>query len=566
MEAPPMRLPLRVKIILPFAVLLVCPGLVGSGLATSRITTEAAAEADASLLHASLLAHQQLAQVEAERMAELRAAADTIGVAEALQAGSAAALNAFLIPITANTAPAGLTVEALTLQGRPLVRIGPTPDGPQPLPLASAPDLAQVAQVRSVLDDHADAMGDRFVFIDATARPVTIDWVGPVRTAGGRLAGAVVVAQPVDEIAALIPGSAFFGLDGSRLAASQSWTPALPADVVSGLSAGTTLRADETIAGHRYGELFSQWTVRAAPVGYLAVVQNQDGPAAVVTELRLLFTILFAAAALLVLVVGTVLSSLITRPVERLVEAMRAVSGGDLRRRATVGSSDEIGYLAQAFNEMTAALAQKTAALEETTFASVEALAQAIDARDPSTYGHSQRVAAFSLELADEMGVTGEVREALRRAALLHDIGKIGVEDRVLRKPGPLSATEGADMRAHPRIGHQMLKGLPFLQASLPGILHHHERWDGEGYPHGLRGDRIPLPVRILTLVDAFDAMISERSYRRSLELEEAAQAIVCEAGTQFDPDVVSAFTRRKGAIFRLARSMVRGQSNLEAA
>jgi len=561
-----MRLPLRVKIILPFAVLLVFTGLVGSGLATSRITTEAAAESDASLLHASLLAHQQLAQVEAERMAELRAASDTIGVAEALQAGSAAALNAFLIPITANTAPAGLTVEALSLQGRPLVRIGPTPDGPQPLPLASAPDLAQVAQVRSVLDDRADAMGDRFVFIDATARPVTIDWVGPVRTAGGRLVGAVVVAQPVDEIAALIPGSAFFGLDGSRLAASQSWTPALPADVVSGLSAGTTLRADETIAGHRYGELFSRWTVRAAPVGYLAVVQNQDGPAAVVTELRLLFTILFAAAALLVLVVGAVLSSLITRPVERLVEAMRAVSGGDLRRRATVGSSDEIGYLAQAFNEMTAALAQKTAALEETTFASVEALAQAIDARDPSTYGHSQRVAAFSLELADEMGVTGEVREALRRAALLHDIGKIGVEDRVLRKPGPLSATEGADMRAHPRTGHQMLKGLPFLQASLPGILHHHERWDGEGYPHGLRGDRIPLPVRILTLVDAFDAMVSERSYRRSLELEEAAQAIVREAGTQFDPDVVSAFTRRKAAIFGLARSMVRGQSNLEAA
>jgi len=561
-----MRLPLRVKIILPFAVLLVFTGLVGSGLATSRITTEAAAESDASLLHASLLAHQQLAQVEAERMAELRAASDTIGVAEALQAGSAAALNAFLIPIAANAAPAGLTVEALSLRGRPLVRIGPTPDGPQPLPLASAPDLTEVAQVRSVLDDRADAMGDRFVFIDATARPVTIDWVGPVRTAGGRLAGAVVVAQPVDEIAALIPGAAFFALDGSRLAASQSWTPALPADVVSGLSAGTTLRADETIDGHRYGELFSQWTVRAAPIGYLAVVQNQDGPAAVVTELRLLFTILFAAAALLVLVVGTVLSSLITRPVERLVEAMRAVSGGDLRRRAAVGSGDEIGYLAQAFNEMTAALAQKTAALEETTFASVEALAQAIDARDPSTYGHSQRVAAFSLELADEMGVTGEVREALRRAALLHDIGKIGVEDRVLRKPGPLSAQEGADMRAHPRIGHQMLKGLPFLQASLPGILHHHERWDGEGYPHGLRGDRIPLPVRILTLVDAFDAMISERSYRRSLELEEAAQAIVCEAGTQFDPDVVSAFTRRKGAIFRLARSMVRGQSNLEAA
>lgn len=561
-----LRLPLRVKIILPFAVLLVFTGLVGSWLATSRITTEAAAESDASLLHASLLAHQQLAQVEAERMAELRAASDTVGVAEALQAGSTAALSAFLIPVAANAAPAGLTIEALSLQGRPVVRIGPTPDGPQPLPPALAGDLTQVAAVRGVLDDRADPMGDRFAFVESAGRPATIDWVGPVRTASGRLVGAMVVAQPVDEIAALIPGSAFFALDGSLLGASLSWTPVLPAPAVFSLSPGTTLRADETVAGHRYGELFSQWTVRSAPAGYLVVVQNQDGPAAIVTELRLLFTILFAAAALLVLVVGTVLSSLITRPVERLVEAMRAVSSGDLRRRAAVGSSDEIGYLAHAFNEMTAALAQKTSALEETTFASVEALAAAIDARDPSTYGHSQRVAAFSLELADEMGVTGEVREALRRAALLHDIGKIGVEDRVLRKPGPLSAAEGADMQAHPRIGYQMLKGLPFLQDSLPGILHHHERWDGEGYPHGLRSDRIPLPVRILTLVDAFDAMISDRSYRRSLDLEEAAQAIAHEAGTQFDPDVVSAFTRCKAAIFGLARSMVRDPSNLEAA
>ena len=561
-----MRIPVRVKIILPFAVLLVFVGLVGSALATSRMTTEAAAESDASLLHASLLANQQLAQVESGRMAELRAASDTVGVAEAVQAGSVSALSALLLPIAANAAPTGLTIEALTLQGSPLVRIGPTPDGPQALSLATAPDLTRVDAVHNVLAGRADAAGDRYAFVDRTAQRAMLDWVGPVRTPSGRLVGAMLVGQPVDEIASTIAGSVFLSPDGATLAAAQSWAPALPAGLSHQLGGSNTVRADEVVAGHHYGELFSQWTMRGAPLGYLAVVQNEDGPVAAVTELRVLFTILFAAAALLVLVVGTVLSSLITRPVDGLVQAMRAVSAGDLRRRAAVHSGDEIGYLASAFNEMTDGLAQKTAALEATTFASIEALAQAIDARDPSTYGHSERVAAFSLELAAELAVDEAGREALRRAALLHDIGKIGIEDRVLRKPGPLTAAEEADMRAHPRIGHQMLKGLPFLQPSLPGVLHHHERWDGDGYPLGLRGVAIPLLVRILSLADTFDAMIADRPYRRGLTPEEAAAAIVQGAATQFDPDVVSAFVRRRGAIFRLAEAMVRAEAAPEAA
>ena len=233
---------------------------------------------------------------------------------------------------------------------------------------------------------------------------------------------------------------------------------------------------------------------------------------------------------------------------------------------ATVVSQDEIGYLARTFNEMTASLEEKTAALEETTFASMEALARAIDARDPTTFGHSARVAAVSLEIADAMGLSAKDREALRRASLLHDIGKIGVEDKVLRKPGPLSAAEADDMREHSRIGYEMLKGLRFLQPSLPGVLYHHERWDGAGYPTGLTGKAIPLPVRILAVADVFDALTSDRPYREGLSFEAATAAIRIEAGLQFDPDVVTAFLTRRPAIETILRqSGRRGAAIAEA-
>jgi putative nucleotidyltransferase with HDIG domain len=235
---------------------------------------------------------------------------------------------------------------------------------------------------------------------------------------------------------------------------------------------------------------------------------------------------------------------------------MRVVSAGNLHHRATVTSKDEIGYLAQAFNEMTASLEEKTAALEETTFASMEALARAIDARDPSTFGHSARVAAVSIEIADEMQLPVKERESLRRAALLHDIGKIGVEDRVLRKPGPLSDAEMGEMREHSRIGHDMLEGLRFLRPSLPGILHHHERWDGGGYPSGLAGTAIPLLVRIIAVADVFDALTSDRPYRDGLSFEAATAAIRQDAGRKFDPEVVAAVMVRRPAIEALLRTM----------
>jgi HD-GYP domain-containing protein (c-di-GMP phosphodiesterase class II) len=273
-------------------------------------------------------------------------------------------------------------------------------------------------------------------------------------------------------------------------------------------------------------------------------------------QFRLLLALLFTLAAVLTLAVGSATAAMLVRPLQSLVQSMQAVSSGDLQHRAPIRSQDEIGYLTKTFNEMTASLEDKTVALERTAFAAIEALARAIDARDPMTFGHSERVAAISVEIADAMFMPEKEREALRRAALLHDLGKIGVGDKVLRKPGPLSSAEAEEMREHSQIGYDVLKGLPFLKASLPGVLYHHERWDGGGYPLGLRGTAIPLQVRILSVADVVDALTSDRPYRAGLDFDAAAAAIRNEAGLQFDPDVVSAFVRCHDDIKRILEQM----------
>jgi putative nucleotidyltransferase with HDIG domain len=239
----------------------------------------------------------------------------------------------------------------------------------------------------------------------------------------------------------------------------------------------------------------------------------------------------------------------ITRPVEHLVRSTAAVSAGDLSHRAPVETHDEIGLLAESFNAMAASLEQKTTELEESYFASIESLARAIDARDPSTFGHSTRVAAISLEIAQAMGLDAESQKTLRRAALLHDIGKIGIEDRVLHKSGPLTDDEWEVMRQHPLIGYKMLSGLHFLKPSLVGVLHHHERWDGKGFPGGLKGTAISAHIRILSVADALDAMTSDRPYRKGLPFEDALAEIQKRAGTQFEPAVAEALMTCASAV-----------------
>jgi putative nucleotidyltransferase with HDIG domain len=188
------------------------------------------------------------------------------------------------------------------------------------------------------------------------------------------------------------------------------------------------------------------------------------------------------------------------------------------------------------------ALSAAVVEIETTYDRTLQALSNALDVRDSETEGHARRVVAYMELIARQLGIGDDELSVLRRGALLHDIGKVGVPDRILRKPAALSEAEWATMKRHPDLGARIIGGIPFLEHVAAIVRHHHERWDGGGYPDALAGEAIPLGARIFTVADSFDAMTSDRPYRSAMSVEEARREVDSCRGTQFDPRVVDAF------------------------
>lgn len=182
---------------------------------------------------------------------------------------------------------------------------------------------------------------------------------------------------------------------------------------------------------------------------------------------------------------------------------------------------------------------EKTDELIQVNFSVLAALARAVETKDLGTYGHSMRVSRYAEQIAENLHLDLEAREGLRVAALLHDIGKIGISDLILGKPGPLTAQEMEVVRQHPQNGVEILRPLRHYQPILPAILHHHEHYDGGGYPHGLAGEGIPLLARIISVADTYDAILSDRPYRSAADQERALAVLGGMSGIQFDPAVV---------------------------
>ncbi|MDH3591301.1 MAG: response regulator [Planctomycetota bacterium] len=182
--------------------------------------------------------------------------------------------------------------------------------------------------------------------------------------------------------------------------------------------------------------------------------------------------------------------------------------------------------------------------LRESYEATLDAMVSAIESRDCETKHHCRRVQAYAVTLAQRIGVTPEELVDISYGALLHDVGKIGVPDSVLLKPGKLTEDEWKTMRAHTRIGYKMISKVKFLKGSADIVLYHHERWDGQGYPYGISGEDIPLGARIFSVIDTYDAITSKRPYKEALPIQHAREEIARCAGTQFDPRVVTEFLK----------------------
>jgi putative two-component system response regulator len=219
--------------------------------------------------------------------------------------------------------------------------------------------------------------------------------------------------------------------------------------------------------------------------------------------------------------------------------ALTATSGNTT---LTAGEAQQLLAYARDLNQSLEQLSRVYTQLEQSYLATIEALAAALDTRDSATEGHCQRVTGCTLIMAEAMGIPQADLKPLHYGAALHDIGKIGIPDAILRKAGRLTEDEWELMRQHPQLGERIVSGIEFLRSAVPVVLYHHERWDGSGYPHGLEGVAIPLGARIFSVSDAFDAMISNRPYRRGMSFERARREIQFGSGKQFDPAVVEAF------------------------
>jgi HD-GYP domain-containing protein (c-di-GMP phosphodiesterase class II) len=248
------------------------------------------------------------------------------------------------------------------------------------------------------------------------------------------------------------------------------------------------------------------------------------------------------------LILGYLFAVAISTPIRRLAKSTQAISRGEFHERTPVRGAAEIRELGETFNKMADDIEQyierlKQAAREnrELFLGSIRMLAAAIDEKDPYTRGHSDRVAKYSLIIGRELKLTDEELDRLRISALLHDVGKIGVDDRVLKKPGALTDEEFDLMKQHPTKGANIMRPVPQLAEMLPGIELHHEHVDGRGYPHGLKGDQIPLMARIIAVADTLDAMTTNRPYQTAMDLEFALSRIRTLAGSKFDPVIVDA-------------------------
>jgi HD-GYP domain-containing protein (c-di-GMP phosphodiesterase class II) len=286
--------------------------------------------------------------------------------------------------------------------------------------------------------------------------------------------------------------------------------------------------------------------------GWGVIVQVEEDKAYyTANELRRKSIALVALVTALAVVLGSLFAGQISRPIRKLADGARRLASGDYGTRVAIRSGNEVGVLADAFNlmgeEIQKAIIEIQRAAQENKelfMGSIRMLANAIDEKDPYTRGHSERVAYYSACVAKHLGMTPEEVERVHLSGIIHDVGKIGIEDKILRKAAALTDDEYEIMKQHPTKGLHILEAVPLLKEKAGAGLMHHENVDGSGYPDGLKGDDIPLLGRIVSVADAFDAMTTDRPYSKAMTFEAAIARLKFLAGKKFDPECVGAFER----------------------
>lgn len=303
-------------------------------------------------------------------------------------------------------------------------------------------------------------------------------------------------------------------------------------------------------AGNKHDMIGAYSTARISSDKSFGVITMQDESTALasVGEMRMQTWEISISFAVFALIAGYMLSRLMTQPLLHLVSAAKRIADGDFSSRVDARNMTEIGTLGATFNVMTdkieeqiANLAKAAAENRELFVGTVKALAAAIDGKDKYTRGHSERVARISVAIGKRLGLGEQELDTLRMSALLHDVGKIAIDDAILKKPAALTDAEFEIMKTHPQAGYKIMSQIPAMKDFLPGMYMHHEMVNGKGYPQGLTGDQIPMQAKIISVADTFDAMTIDRPYSKGMELDAALARLRELVGTRYQSEVVEA-------------------------
>jgi putative nucleotidyltransferase with HDIG domain len=545
------RFSLREKIILPYLFLALLLAI-GAAFIGTRVVFDSIEERFINqLIEAGKLSSEWMVKEESRLLETQRLLAYAEGIPESVQAEDAEKLRTLAYPIAVNSGEEA--VEILNPQGTTLLSMHHRDGGNVEDYEFSRGDetFKQLDFVQKILTGQVDALGDKYTAVVQTRWGQYFYVAGPIDDDKGKLVGVVLVGKSLNTLVrqireATLAQVTLYTLEGQPMATTLLQAQPLNAD-----TAANTLTQKDSQSFERdlissdidHVEIVGAWQVRhGSNLGLMGVafaknfliLVNQN------TWVQVLFSILIAL--LLVAAVGYFVSNRISGPILKLEQATSQVAQGDLKVQVPSIGDDEVAKLADRFNRMVVSLDRSKTELVAAYDTTLEGWVRVLDLRDRETTGHSQRVVDLTIRLAQRMNVPETQLEHIRRGALLHDIGKMAVPDEILRKPGSLTDAEWEIMRQHPTHAAQMISGISFLEpaADIPGL--HHEKWDGTGYPRGLKGEEIPIAARIFAVIDTWDAVLSDRPYRKARTETEARKILEEGRGTQFDPQVVDEF------------------------
>jgi HD-GYP domain-containing protein (c-di-GMP phosphodiesterase class II) len=546
------RMPLRAKITLPYLLLAIALAF-GAIFIVFQIVFDTIEERFTNqLIETGRLASERMVREELARLETLRLLTNLQGLAPAVEDRDAEKLRELTFGIVLNNQEEA--VELLDNRGNLILSMRKKTGGyfeDYAFAKSGGDFFLQWEFVQSVLQGKQDLRGERFSGL------VQSDWgnyfyvAGPVYDERKQLLGVVLVGKSLDTLSRQIREEtlsqvSFYKQNGLPLQSTFAETHTLQSGEINLLASSSdqvSLRRIGLISMNvEYDELIGPWKGRSTDLGWMGVSLAKSFLIKASWFTRMRISLLFSAGFVMVIVLGIYLANHITRPLTDLVNACRKVAQGDLKVQIQPVSNDELATLAESFNFMVSHLGRSKEDLVNAYDTTLEGWAQALELRDKETEGHTQRAVTLTIEIARRMGFREDQLIHVRRGVLLHDIGKMGIPDSILLKNGPLTPEEWIVMRKHPDYAVKMLSHIDFLKPALNIPYAHHERWDGTGYPRGLKGEDIPLEARIFAVVDVWDAICSARPYRAAIPQDRALEIIKESSGTHLDPQVVNLF------------------------